>query len=400
MVDTPQAEDLLKAIPRHVEGVDPASRALSPSEAFVYTRIDGVTSVEEILKLSGLDQGDTIALLKSLYSKGVVSWDGAEEAQEEMDQAALDEEVDLDRATKERILSLHAHLAQLTHYQLLGIDRRADAKQIKKAYFESSRLYHPDTYFRKNLGSYKARIDAIFKAIGKAYDVLSNEQKRAAYDATLPYEPTAEEVEQKKARQEQEKRDARLRQERRQRLLKRNPLAQRKAQASRHLAEARQAEQENDFIKAANCAKLALALLPDDEKIKAYHQEVEKKAAPERAARNYKRGLGDESLGRLEEALDWFRRAVENNPEDSRALFKAASLMLELKRDLLVAVQYCRKVIELEPENSKAHLVLGKVFLEQGLLKNALRELNLYVEQNPLDDRAVEQVKELRKKIK
>lgn len=399
MADTLATEELLKAVPHHVEGEDPASRSLSPSEAFLYTRIDGLTSVEQLLKLSGIERDDTIALLKSLYNKGVVSWDGAGQAREELDQAALDEEVDLDRTTKEKILALFSRLEQLNYYQLLGIERRADAKQIKKAYFEASRRYHPDTFFNKNLGSFKARIDAIYKAIGKAYDVLSNEQKRAAYDASLPYEPTAEEVERKKAQKERDQRDARLRRERRRRLLRRNPLAQRKAMASRHLSEARQAEQESDFIKAANCAKLALALLPDDEEIRSYHQEVEKKAAPERAARNYKRGLGDESLGRLEEALEWYRRAVENNPEDSRALFKSASLMLELKVDLLDAVQYCRKVIALEPENSKAHLVLGKIFLAQGLHKNALRELNLYVEQNPLDDRTVELVKELRRKV-
>lgn len=62
------------------------------------------------------------------------------------------------------------------YYELLGVDRNADAKQIKAAYRKLAMKYHPD----QNQGDAKA--EQKFKEISGAYEVLKDEQKRAAYD--------------------------------------------------------------------------------------------------------------------------------------------------------------------------------------------------------------------------
>jgi molecular chaperone DnaJ len=62
------------------------------------------------------------------------------------------------------------------YYELLGVDRAATNDQIKKAYRKLAVKYHPD----KNPGDESA--EERFKQIGEAYDVLMDEQKRAAYD--------------------------------------------------------------------------------------------------------------------------------------------------------------------------------------------------------------------------
>ena len=60
-------------------------------------------------------------------------------------------------------------------YELLGVSRDADADTLKRAYRQQARKYHPDV--NKEAGA-----EEKFKEIGKAYEVLSDSQKRARYD--------------------------------------------------------------------------------------------------------------------------------------------------------------------------------------------------------------------------
>jgi len=71
------------------------------------------------------------------------------------------------------------------YYQVLGIDRNADAAQIKQAYRKLALKYHPD----RNPGDSAAE-DA-FKQINEAYAVLSDDNKRARYDRFGSADPGA-----------------------------------------------------------------------------------------------------------------------------------------------------------------------------------------------------------------
>ncbi|MDX9689451.1 MAG: molecular chaperone DnaJ [Alphaproteobacteria bacterium] len=62
------------------------------------------------------------------------------------------------------------------YYELLGVSRSASADDLKKAYRKQAMKYHPD----KNQGDKEA--EQKFKEINEAYDVLKDDQKRAAYD--------------------------------------------------------------------------------------------------------------------------------------------------------------------------------------------------------------------------
>lgn len=61
-------------------------------------------------------------------------------------------------------------------YQLLGVSRKADEKEVKSAYRKLARKYHPD------VNPNDKAAEAKFKEISEAYDVLSDPDKRKLYD--------------------------------------------------------------------------------------------------------------------------------------------------------------------------------------------------------------------------
>jgi DnaJ-class molecular chaperone len=68
-------------------------------------------------------------------------------------------------------------MTALDYYQVLGVDRNADAKRIKEAYRELAFKYHPD---RNDKDPSSADM---MKRVNEAYAVLSNADKRQEYDA-------------------------------------------------------------------------------------------------------------------------------------------------------------------------------------------------------------------------
>jgi curved DNA-binding protein len=61
------------------------------------------------------------------------------------------------------------------YYEILGVTRGADADEVKRAYRKLARKYHPDVSKEKNA-------EDKFKEVQEAYEVLRDQDKRAAYD--------------------------------------------------------------------------------------------------------------------------------------------------------------------------------------------------------------------------
>lgn len=212
MSETVPGVGQLSDVPRPVAEPRFEGLQLSPEDWFVLSRVDGQTNVRELFALSPTGRAETIAILKRLAENALIELPGAGAAGSAgsntaiarepelpppprnwptryedftVDPALLAEDVPLSAELRKRVLYFHAHQEQVNYYELLGVERGASAPAIKRAYFTLSKVFHPDRFFRQELGSFGARLDQVFRWLNEAYKTLSNRQRRAAYDTQL-----------------------------------------------------------------------------------------------------------------------------------------------------------------------------------------------------------------------
>jgi curved DNA-binding protein CbpA len=181
-----------------VSGVNVRDLPIGPTEAFVLSRVEGSTTKAELVTATGLAPEEIEAIVARLISLGAVELSGRpsmvaptqsatqRSGSHSIPLAARSEGTsELTPEQQQRILALDQHRASLDHYQLLGIEPSADAKAIRAAYYELVRVYHPDRYFGKQLGTLQAPLLRVFGKFSEAYEVLRRAQSRAEYDRYL-----------------------------------------------------------------------------------------------------------------------------------------------------------------------------------------------------------------------
>jgi len=92
-------------------------------------------------------------------------------------------------ALREEVGALLGQLQDLDHYSALGLEEDANAGQIKKAYFKAAKKYHPDALGRLDLDDLEDDAAQVFARIAEAFEILSDPDKKKAYDAGGSEEP-------------------------------------------------------------------------------------------------------------------------------------------------------------------------------------------------------------------
>lgn len=208
-------------IPRQVAGIDIRKLPIGPTEAFVYSQIDGRSSDAEIALLTGLPATDVVALLRTLARLGAVAYESSSTSTQSgiaqarpapstnpagqsgthprpevrsqapepsaplYDRTELEEPADLEHDRKHLILTTYYQLATSNHYELLKVPTTADKKEVKRAYYDVVTVFHPDRYYGKSLGSFKAKLEVIFQRLTEAHDTLARAKSREEYDRYL-----------------------------------------------------------------------------------------------------------------------------------------------------------------------------------------------------------------------
>jgi curved DNA-binding protein CbpA len=368
----------------------------------------------------------------------------------------IDEQLDIDHAKKKKIIDLFDALDTRTHYELLELPQEADKKRVKAAYYAIAPEFHPDKYFRKRLGPYKAKIEAIFARLTLAHDVLTSKQRKAEYDAYLDQlrrnrtmaallehdpsdvpavvaaaddeaPPTARGrsmndsdnagPESARSRRMQVSRPSGLMSRRS--ILDGSPLGSsgqnaadsvrrvelprpdpRKLQLERYLLAAKVALERKDSAAAANAYRLAAALAPDDETIIRKAAEIQRTASNELSDGFVKQADYEASQNRWVEAAASYANGCRSRPDDARLHERVAFATLKSGQNARKAVDYARRAVKLAPQVSEYRVTLVRAYIAAGLETSARAEVERLAEAAASDAKLREAVTQLRTLIK
>jgi curved DNA-binding protein CbpA len=289
---------------------------LSPEDYFVLTRVDGATSLRDLVLISGLPESEAVRILVRLRQAGAILLPGDvappkrpapspppptpppwQKKDVQIDESLLLEENELSSEQRRTILVKHASMFGATFFDVLEVPRDVEKKTLKRQYFRLSKDFHPDRFYGKKLGTFAAKLSEIFDVMASAFEVLSDDAKRAAYEHELS-----------------------------------NPA-------------------------------------PVPPPIQARPAETPPQPKPRpvdtgKAARLFEDACEHQVAGELARALGEFSLAIAIDPQP-RYLRRATEAALKAQ-ELRSAEEYAKKLAELEPQNAASHRLLGKVLRAQG----------------------------------
>ncbi len=473
-------------------GTSLQSFPLGPVEGFILSRIDGSSTDADIVAVTGLDATTVQAALEKLSSLGIISYGNTlsnpqfvpvppqsapritgdtipprpvqdnpstqrQDARSEeqptprglYDPSELDEDVDIEVDHRRKVLDLFHRLEDLDHYALLGVQRAADKKAIKRAYYEAASLFHPDRFFRKRLGTFKLKMEAVFSRVTLAQDTLTNTEARAEYDAYLGDQQSAAAIEADlsapiaplepplvdnplpttnappKVTSSAPPRGShssapprQSEQARREALAKRllsgsiapprqpsvpqmqavtnDPDALRRHYETRveavrdrmvkeHVQQANAAMESSDWGGALTAFKMAMAAAPNDTELRASLAEAQAKATGQ-LVENYRRQARyEEKAQRWADAARSWTRVTKTLTDDVQAHERAAICLLKGDGNLHDAAALARRAITLDPSNASYRVSLAEIYIAAGLGLNAKRELEAALQISPGD---------------
>ncbi len=157
-----------------------------PVEAnFLLSRMDGKTSVRELLSLAPSSRLEAAKILYTLVYCGFVDLKAAPAAAAET-RAEASPEADEPRVGHRALVhGTYRRIDWLSHYDLLGVKSDASGSEIDAAYARLSKLFDPALRRRSDLANCGRELTVLSHRLEEAYETLSQVATREAYDRTI-----------------------------------------------------------------------------------------------------------------------------------------------------------------------------------------------------------------------
>lgn len=161
---------------------------LTEDEKEIFENISGEAKAAELVEPHKNDLGAFWKSLYLFYCLNLIDIKGlGEPGISQTEEPAYDDP----EGRVQEVVELSGKIAAMDYYQILGVEKEATAVDIKKAYFQLARKYHPDLYDRMLPQSIKEKIDDVFDSLTKSYQTLSQENSRENYDSKLQSSKTS-----------------------------------------------------------------------------------------------------------------------------------------------------------------------------------------------------------------
>lgn len=275
----------------------------------------------------------------------------------------MDEVVELDAERMREILELEAKLESASLFELLGVAPTASVEEIKTAFREASRKFHPDRYFGKKLGSYKGRLDRVFKGLIEAQQTLTDPARRAAYLEANPVLRASTRVATGTPTPKTETEAARDA-ERRARLA-RHPYLLKATKLQGLIARAREAMARQEYSQAFTHLNQAIQGDPHNVEVKALLAEVRRLNDVQRAQTSF--AHGQEALSRMDEALALQAFKLAATGGHAEASYKAAQLLERRGAEVREVTSFAQRAVELDPNRAAYRVLLARLLDSAGM---------------------------------
>lgn len=177
----------------------PGLNQLEPREGFILSRLDRPTALNELIAVSGLRDEDAYRVIYGLAISDYIvreRWKSAfrdmapetaadARTEERTAEAQAGEQPTQGSAASDLLAYLERVESASTHYEILSISNDVSPADLKRAYYDFARRYHPDRYRTKEDEPLHGRIEAAFARITRAYETLGDSGSRATYDSKL-----------------------------------------------------------------------------------------------------------------------------------------------------------------------------------------------------------------------
>lgn len=393
-------------VPRLAPEFDSTQLSLSPVEGYLLSRIDGMTSCRVLRQIGGLPPEQVDQCIERWVKEGVVRFDEASPPAAAPPRSAtqpaspdfadqIDPSLDLPVEIQRRVLEFESALERPYH-EILGVAIEDDLKAVKKAYFALSKQFHPDRYFRRNLGPFAERLERCFKKILEAYELLSDPATRAEVQRQLAAAPPLEQptksvspdLSKAASRERLARRLARFRGHGR-------VFEERRRKARSFFESSKVAAGQGRWLEAAGSVRLAIAFDPSERAYKEAFAEIQRKANDERASELVGEAKSALAKREMQTAGSLFEEALQFRPFDPEINIQAARLQWQALGKLRKAQEYATAACETAPENADYRRVLGQILKAAGLESDARRELEAAIKMNPRDSEARAELRSL-----
>nr|HPQ40452.1 DnaJ domain-containing protein [bacterium] len=271
-------------VPVAVKTVDDALFARFPKDTalgFILSRIDGTSSIKNLSQLLSISTDKLMLTLYLLNKAGIVNL--------AKPRGPIPAEI---ARRRQFVRKIWEKISAQNHYEILGIKPDATAAEIKSVYFELAKQFHPDRRPDDDPDDVKNKLDQIFVRIREAYQILSDPERREAYDQRLS---------------------------------------------------------EGDL-------------------------NIQVQKSRSKAQLQFRVGLKAFQSRKYRTAMEYFRSAIDLDPYEPTYYFKMAELCTRNPRWYRAGALACIKAIQLDPEVSEYHAVLGLLYRLQGDLVQAEKE--------------------------